>query len=117
MIAGVELDLRENCRVGAEEHRRAAAARRSDLLGRPERLALLEALLPLRAVAANGGDELFRQGIDDAGADAVKAAGGLVVVVLELAARVQHREDHLQRALLAGRVLVDRECPGRRPQS
>ena len=105
----LELDLRENAGIGMEEDPGAAAARRSHLLRRPERLSLLEALLPFRAVTANRRDELFRKGIDDAGADAVEAAGGLVVVVVEFAARVQHGEDDLQRALLAGRVLVDRD--------
>ena len=38
----VELDLRENLRVGLEEHRRAGAARRADLLQAAGRLALLE---------------------------------------------------------------------------
>ena len=41
--------------------------------------ALLEAHLPLRAVAPHRRDELLRQGVDDAGADAVEAARGLVV--------------------------------------
>ena len=105
----LELDLRENAGIGVEEDLGAAAARRSQLLGRPERLSLLEALLPFGAITANRRDQLFRKGVDHTGADAVKAAGGLVIVVVELAARVQHREDHLQRALLAGRVLVDRD--------
>ena len=91
--------------IGVEEHLRAAAARRPDLLRGPERLPLLEPLLPFGAVAADRRDQLFRQRIDDARANAVEAAGGLVIVVVELAARVQHREDHLQRALLAGRCL------------
>ena len=56
-----------------------AAARRADLLERADRLPLLEPHLPLRAVAPDGGDELLRQRVDDAGADAVQAAGGLVV--------------------------------------
>ena len=37
----------------------------------------------------------------------MEAAGSLVVVVVELTARVEHREDHFQRALLARPVLVD----------
>ena len=94
-----------------KEDFRPAAARRSDLLGRPERLPLLEALLPFGPVPPDGRDELLRQRIDDAGADAVQAAGGLVVPMVELAARVQHREDHFHRALLARRVLVDRNPP------
>ena len=97
--------------IGMEEHLRAAAARRPDFLRRPERLPLLEPLLPFGAVAAHRRDQLLRQRVDDARADAVQAAGGLVVVVVELAARVEHREDHFQRALLARPVLVDRNAP------
>ena len=82
----------------------------ADLLERPDRVPLLEAHLPLRAVAAHGRDELLRQRIDDAGADAVQAAGGLVVARLELAAGVQGREDHLEGALLRLRMLVDRNA-------
>ena len=93
--------------IGMKEHLRAAAARRPDLLRRPERLSLLEPLLPFGTIAAHRRDQLFRQRIDDARADAVETAGGLVVVVVELAARVEHREDHFQRALLARPMLVD----------
>ena len=82
----------------------------AELLQRADRLALLEAHLPLRAVALDGGDQLLRQRVDDAGADAVEAAGGLVAAVLELAAGVQHREDHLEGALLRARMLVDRDA-------
>src|SRR5262249_26804491 len=105
---GIELDLREDRRVGAEEDGRAAAARRPELLHRADRMSLLEPLLPRGAVALDGRDEFFRQRVDDAGADAVQAAGGLVVASLELAARVKRREDHLERALLRFRVLVHR---------
>ena len=110
MIGRVELDLREDRRVGPEEHGRAGAARRAELLHGRCRLALLEPLLPLRAVALDGGDQLLRQRVDDAGADAVEAAGGLVVALLELPAGVEHREDHLERALLRLRVLVHRDA-------
>ena len=71
------------------------------------RLALLEALLPGVAVAADGGDQLLRERVDDAGADAVQAARGLVVLALELAAGVEHREDDLEGALAGLRMLVD----------
>ena len=75
-----------------------------------DRRALLEAHLPLRAVAPDRRDQLLRQRVDDARADAVQAAGGLVVAALELAAGVQRREDHLERALLRLRMLVDRNA-------
>jgi hypothetical protein len=79
-------------------------------LSGPCGLALLERCSHWRAVALDRGDELLRQRVDDAGADAVQAAGRLVVAVLELAAGVQHGEDHLERALLRLRVLVDRDA-------
>ena len=72
--------------------------------------ALMEALLPLRAVAPDGGDELLRQRVDHAGADAVQAARGLVVAGLELAAGVEDREDDLERALAGLGMLVDRNA-------
>jgi hypothetical protein len=106
---GVELDLREDRRVGAEEHRRTAPPRRPDLLQGANGMALLEAHLPLGAVALHRRDQLLRQRVDDAGADAVEAAGRLVVAVLELTAGVQRGEDHLDRALLRLRMLVDRD--------
>jgi hypothetical protein len=107
MTSAVELDLREDRRVGAEEDGRPGAARRPELLQRADRQPLLEALLPRRAVALHGRDELLRQRVDDARADAVQAAGRLVVARLELAAGVQRGEDDLERALLRLRVLVD----------
>ena len=73
-------------------------------------LALLEAHLPLLAVALHRGDELARERVDDAGADAVQAARGLVAAVLELAAGVEHREDHLEGALLRLGVHVHRDA-------
>ena len=76
----------------------------------PVGLPLLEAHLPLRAVAPHGGRQLARQRIDDAGADAVQAARRLVVAGLELAAGVEHREDHLERALLRLRVHIHRDA-------
>ena len=77
------------------------------LLERADHRALLEAHLPLRAVAPDRRDQLLRERVDDAGADAVQAAGRLVVAGLELAARVERREDHFERALLRLRMLVD----------
>ena len=40
--------------------------------------------------------KVFRKGVDDAGADAVKAARHLVAPAAELAAGMEHREDDLQ---------------------
>ena len=74
-------------------------------------LAALEGLLPLEAVAADGGDELLRQGVDDRRADAVQAAGVDVAVALaELAAGVQRGEDQLQGRLLVLGMHVDRDA-------
>ena len=102
----VEFDLRENLRIGLEVHRRAGAARRAHLLQAAGRLSLLEGHLVLMTVALHRGDELARERVDDAGADAVKAAGRLVVAGFELAAGVEHGEDHLERALLRLRMHV-----------
>ena len=79
-----------------------------DLLQRADHGALLEVHLPLRAVAADGRNQLLRERVDDAGADAVEAAGGLVVACVELSSGMQRRENHLERALLRLRMLVDR---------
>ena len=68
---------------------------------------LPEPHLPLRAVAFDGSDELLRKRVDHACADAMEAARRFVTAMLELPAGVQHREDHLERALLGRRVLVD----------
>ncbi len=54
-----------------------------------------------------------RQRIDDADADAVQAAGEGVVVVAELAARVQAREDQLDTRDLLLRMNVHLACRGR----
>ena len=107
---GVELDAREDRRVRVEEDRGARATRRADLLDRPLRFALAVPLLPLEAVTLHRRDEFLRQRVDDAGADTVQAAGRLVVAFLELPARVQHGEDHLERALLRLRVHVHRDA-------
>jgi len=106
----IELDLREDRRVGTEEHRGARAAGRAHLLQAALGLALLERHLPLEAVAPHRGDQLARQRVHHAGAHAVQAAGRLVVALLELAAGVEHREDHLHRALLRLGVHVDRHA-------
>ena len=98
----VELRGLEDVRVRLEVDGRAVAAERAELFQLARRLAALEGLLPLEAVAADGGDELLRQGIDDRRADAVQAAGvEVAVAVAELAAGVQRGQDQFQ-----GRPLV-----------
>ncbi len=106
----VEFDLREDLRIRLEEHRGAGAARGADLLQAAGRLALLEGHLVLMTIALDRGDQLARQRVDDAGADAVKTAGRLVVARFELAAGVEHGEDHFERALLRLRMHVDRNA-------
>ena len=86
---------------------RAGAARGPQFLQRADRLALLEPHFPLRAVALDRGDELLRQRVDHAGADAVQAAGRLVIAWIELAAGVEHGEDDFEGAFLRGGMLVD----------
>ena len=107
---GIEFHLREDRRVGMEVDGRPGAARRAGLLQRAGRLAALERHLPARAVALDRRVQIAGQRVDDARADAVQTAGGLVVLTLELAARVEHREDDFERALLGRRVLVDRNA-------
>ena len=104
----VELDLRKDGRVGMEIHRRPAAAGGADFLERRHRLALPESHLPLRSVALDRRDQLFRERVDDRRADAVEPARRLVVGALELAAGVEDGEDHFERALMRLRMLVDR---------
>src|SRR5439155_10872469 len=85
---GIEAHLGEYLRVRAEEDGGAAAARGADLLERARRLAARERLLPLRAVAAHARHELLREGRDHRGAHAVEPARVIVVLRLELPARV-----------------------------
>ena len=107
---GVELDLGEDRGIGMEVHPGAGSARRAQFLQGTGRLALPEPHLPQRAVALHRGDQFLRQRVDHAGAHAVEAAGRLVISGLELAAGMQHREDHLEGALFRRRMLVDRDA-------
>ena len=67
-----------------------------------DRYAALVALLIDLPVAPDLEVEALRQGIHHRDADAVKTAGDLVAVVVELAAGVQHRQDDFGRRLAAG---------------
>ncbi len=106
----LEFDLREDLRIRLEEHGRAGAARRADLLQAACRLALLEGHLVLLTITLDGGNELTRQRVHDARTDTVQAARGLVVAGFELSAGMQHGEDHLERAFLRLRVDVHRNA-------
>ena len=72
-------------------------------------LAALVFLCPDEAVAGGLDAHPRRQRVDDADADAVQTARDLVAAAAELAARVEHGVDDLER-VLAGRVLADRHA-------
>ncbi len=71
----------------------------SQSLEAPDRHAALEALMPVIALATNVELQPLGERIDDGDADAVKAAGDLVAGSTELAAGVQHGQDHFRRGL------------------
>jgi hypothetical protein len=98
--------------VGPEAHRGAgiALAGGADDLELRGDLAVLEADVVFLAAALDPALELLRERVDHRHADAVQAAGELVVVAVELAARVQAREDELDAAHLLLRVDVDRHA-------
>jgi hypothetical protein len=74
-------------------------------------VALREGLAVEGAVAGHLDDRLGGEGVDDADADAVEAAGRAIRLALELPARVERGHDDLERRL-AGvlRVRVDRDA-------
>ena len=84
--------LLEHDRVGLEGDGGAGGGRGADLFQVAVRLAALEALLVLGAVAAYPHHQPFRQGVDHGCTYAVQAAGHLVagIFAAELAAGVQH---------------------------
>jgi hypothetical protein len=68
-------------------------------------------LRPNLPVARDFHMQRFRQGVDDADADTVQAAGGLVYIVAELTARVQSGKDDFQcRFVLVLRMGIDRDA-------
>ena len=68
-------------------------------------------LAPQHAVARDLDLELIGEGVDDRAADAMQPARGRVSLAAELAARVQRREDHFERAqVLEFRVRIDRDA-------
>ncbi len=76
-----------------------------DYFERIHGLPALVSLLVDVALVVNENLEPLRQRIDDRSADAVQAAGDLVAASAELAARVQDREDDLNRG--NARLMVD----------
>ena len=73
-------------------------------------LAVLEADVVFLAAALDRGLELLRERVHHRHADAVQAAGELVVLVGEFAARMQAREDQLDAADLLLRMDVHRHA-------
>src|SRR5262249_1710523 len=87
----------EDFRVRLEINNRSMTPEGADLLQFAGGAAALERLLPLEAVAANGGDEFFRQSVNHRGTDAVQTAGvNVIVPVAEFGARVEGGEDELE---------------------
>ncbi len=114
---GAELGLLEHGGIGPERDRRAGASARR-LAGDFELALRLAALRELEAVALLVAVDLehepARQRVHDRDAHAVEAARDLVAGAAELAAGMQHREDHLRRALALVRprgVRIDRDAP------
>jgi hypothetical protein len=100
----------EHLGIGPEPGRRPAAiAGRPDLLDRRRRLAPRIFLGEDLAVTGRLDPHPFRQGVDDADADAVEAAGHLVPAATELTTGVEDRVNDLE-GVLAGRVPADRHA-------
>ena len=105
----VELVVRglEHLGIGPEARPGALAGPlRPELLDRTEGLAALVFLRPDVPVTGGFDAHPLGQGVHDAHADAVEAAGDLVAAAAELAAGMQDRVDDFHR-VLAGRVLAD----------
>ncbi len=97
-------------RVGPEGDGRTAPVGRLALLQRA-RLGVVVLLPPDEAVLVDLHGHPAGEGVDDRDADAVQAAGDRVRLAVELAARVQHGQRHLDARLLELGVQVDREAP------
>ncbi len=101
-----EFDAFENLRVRLEGDLRSAALGRAGDLELTRRLPALVALLVGLLVPPDFEVELLREGVDHRYADTVQTARHLVAVIVEFAARVQHRHDDFGRRFPA-RVLID----------
>lgn len=91
----MELDVAEDLHRRLEAQRGAALGRGFQLLERVLRLTQRIFLLVVEAVAPDIQPQVLGQRVDHRDAHAVQAAGHFVAVVVELAAGVQHGEDHL----------------------
>jgi hypothetical protein len=110
--ARLEQHLAEDLGIGNEADRGAApVGRAADMLERSQRLPLAEALAIELLVACDLDGGVDRQRIDHRDADAVQAARSGIGLAGEFAARVEHREDHLERRLVGEfRVRIDRHA-------
>ena len=92
----VELDHRERVGGGQERHFRAApSVAVAHDHQRRHRVAVAELHRVLLAVTPDAQAEPLREGVDDGDADAVKAAGDLVGILVELTARMKLGHDDL----------------------
>ena len=101
----------ENLGVGDEGQGGASAVRgRPSLLERRGRLAAREGLAVELLVAGDLDDRLAGQSVDHAHSDAVKPARGRIGLAREFTARMEHRQDHLERRLARiARMRIDRD--------
>ena len=104
---GVKTRLFEDLGIGPEENRRPRPDRIAHHPDRRHRDAPLVALLMPLAATLHGRDQLRRQRVHHRAAHAMQTARPHVAPLLELPARMQRREDHLQRAPLLRRVHIN----------
>jgi hypothetical protein len=95
----------EDLVVGLEGDLRASALGRPRLIEIASGRSALVTLLVGEPVAPDLEIERFRQGVDDRDANAMQAARHLVAVVIELASRVENRQDDLGGGLTAGMTI------------
>ena len=109
---GAEFQLLEDLRVRVEGDAGAASVgRRADLGERRFGQSAREGLAVELLAARHLDDELVRQRVDHRDADAVEAAGRLVGLGVEFAARVQRRHDDFERRLVRkARVRLHRDA-------
>ena len=107
---GVKTGLFKDLRVGPKEDGRARPDRIAHHPNRRHRDAALVALLMPLPATLDRRDQLHRQRVHHRAANAMQAARAHVAALLKLPARMQRRENDLQRAPLLRRVHVDRDA-------
>ncbi len=105
------VDLLEDFLVGVKGQLGAGFLSLAGDLEFSGRVAALVGLLPHLAVAPDLQIQPVRQCVDHRDAHTVQSARNLVALVIELAARVEHRHHHLGSGLLLGRVHVHGNAP------